>query len=126
MPPNSAPGYPYPFPPGAFPRVDGHLVKSGGDAPPKPFVSPANGDFQSQQHANSNAHDSVERKPNAKEQDGQVNPSWNNQRPAAPNSNFHLQQTMGPRPFMRPPFLVPAGFINGANFQGTITLSYMT
>ncbi|XP_057802054.1 la-related protein 1A isoform X2 [Salvia miltiorrhiza] len=120
MPPNSAPGYPYPFPPGAFPRVDGRLVKPGGDATSKPFVPPANGEFQSPLHANSNAHDSnsVERKPNVKEQDGQMNPSWNNQRPAAFNNNFHLQQTMGSRAFIRPPFLVPAGFIEGANFQG--------
>ncbi|KAL1555149.1 la-related protein 1A-like [Salvia divinorum] len=118
--PNSAPGYPYPFPPGGFPRVDGRLVKPGGDATSKPFVSPVNGDIQSSPHANSNAHDSssVERKPNVKEQDGQMNPSWNNQRPAAFNNNFHLQQPMVPRPFIRPPFLVPAGFIDGANFQG--------
>lgn len=72
IPPNSAPGYPYPFPPGGFPRVDGRLVKPGGDATSKPFVPPANGDMQSLPHANSNAHDSssVERKPNVKEQDG--------------------------------------------------------
>ncbi|XP_041998139.1 la-related protein 1A-like [Salvia splendens] len=120
IPPNSAPGYPYPFPPGGFPRVDGRLVKPGGDATSKPFVPPANGGIQSSPHANSNAHDSnsVERKPNVKEQDGQMNPSWNNQRPAGFNNNFHLQQTMVPRPFIRPPFLVPAGFIDGANFQG--------
>ncbi|KAH6814283.1 LA RNA-binding protein [Perilla frutescens var. frutescens] len=114
MPPISASGYPYPFPSGAFHRVDGRLVKSGGDVPP------ANGDIQSSLNANSNVHDSnsVERRPNAKEQDGQMNPSWNNQRPSAINNNFPLQQTMGPRPFIRPPFLVPTGFVDGANFPG--------
>ncbi|XP_042002607.1 la-related protein 1A-like [Salvia splendens] len=120
IPPNSAPGYPYPFPPGGFPRVDGRLVKPGGDATSKPFVPPVNGDMQTLPRANSNSHDfsSVERKPNVKEQDGQMNPSWNNQRPAGFNNNFHLQPPMVPRPFIRPPFLVPAGFIDGANFQG--------
>lgn len=114
------PGYHYPFPPGAFARVDGRFVKSGSDAPSKPFVPPANGNFQSSRHANSNAHDSnfVERGPNAKEKDGQMNPSWSTQSPPAINHNFHVQQTMGPRHFVRP--LLPAlpGFVDGANLPG--------
>lgn len=91
------PGYHYPFPPGAFARVDGRFVKSGSDAPSKPFV---------------------ERGPNAKEQDGQMNPSWSTQSPPAINHNFHVQQAMGPRHFIRP--LLPAltGFVDGANLPG--------
>lgn len=120
MPPISAPGYAYQFPPGTFPRVDSQLAKSGNDAPSKAFVPPANGDFQSSPQANSNAHDSnsVGRRPNAKEQGGQTNPSWNNQRPVAMNNNFRLHQTWGPRPFIRPPFFGPTGFVDGPNFPG--------
>ncbi|GFP94235.1 la-related protein 1a [Phtheirospermum japonicum] len=48
-----------------------------------------------------------------------MNSSWNNnQRPYATNNNFHLQQNMGPRHLLRPPFLGPAGFVDGSNFPG--------
>ncbi|KAI3450077.1 hypothetical protein Pfo_006742 [Paulownia fortunei] len=120
MAPISAPGYAYQFPPGPFPRVDTQLVKSGGDAPPQAFVPPANGGFQPSPRTDPNVHDSysVARRPNAKEQGGQTNTSWNNQRPVANNNNFHLQQTMGPRPLIRPPFFGPTGFADGRNFPG--------
>ncbi|KAL8527335.1 hypothetical protein ACS0TY_005267 [Phlomoides rotata] len=119
MPPISAPGYAYQFLPGTFPRVDSQSAKSGTDAPPQAFVPPANGELQSSQHANLNARDPdfVGRRSNAKEQGGQSNPPWNNQRPF-PINNFHLQQTMGPRPFMRAPFFGPTGFVDGPNYPG--------
>ncbi|KAL0390750.1 UNVERIFIED_CONTAM: La-related protein 1A [Sesamum calycinum] len=94
VPPISSPGHSYQFPPGPLPRADAQLVKSGSD--------PAQASFHM---------------PNTKEQGGQMNPSWNNQRPAASN-NFHLQQPLGPRPFIRPPFYGPTGFVDGPNFPG--------
>ncbi|KAL2238521.1 UNVERIFIED_CONTAM: La-related protein 1A [Sesamum indicum] len=120
MPPISAPGYAYPYPPRPFPRVDTQFVKSGSDASLPTFVPPANGVFHSSPSPDSSAHDSnsVGRRPDAKEQVGQRNPSWNNQRPLAINNNFHIQQTMGPRSFIRPPYYGPTGFIDGPNVSG--------
>ncbi|KAL0370295.1 UNVERIFIED_CONTAM: La-related protein 1A, partial [Sesamum angustifolium] len=106
--------------PGPLPRADAQLVKSGSD-PAQAFVSHVNGGggFQPSPRADQRVHDSssVGRRPNTKEQGGQMNPSWNNQRPAASN-NFHLQQPLGPRPFIRPPFYGPTGFVDGQNFPG--------
>ncbi|KAI3461183.1 hypothetical protein Pfo_017846 [Paulownia fortunei] len=118
IPPISAPGYAYQFHPGPFPRADAQLVKSGSDRA-QAFAPPVNGGFQPSPHGDSKANDSssVGRRPSTKEQCGQMNPSWNNQRPAASN-NFHLQQTMGPRPFIRPPFFGSTGFVDGPNFPG--------
>ncbi|KAL0418436.1 UNVERIFIED_CONTAM: La-related protein 1A [Sesamum radiatum] len=120
VPPISSPGHSYQFPPGPLPRADAQLVKSGSD-PAQAFVSHVNGGggFQPSPRADQRVHDSssVGRRPNTKEQGGQMNPSWNNQRPAASN-NFHLQQPLGPRPFIRPPFYGPTGFVDGPNFPG--------
>ncbi|KAL3653288.1 hypothetical protein CASFOL_002969 [Castilleja foliolosa] len=112
MPPLPAPGYAYQFPPGAPPRVNTQLVKSGDVAPSQTPV-PSRNDSHTQDS------NSVGRRPNAKEQGGQqMNPSWNNPRPYAANNNFHLQQNMGPRNLLRSPFLGPAGFVDGSNFPG--------
>lgn len=120
VPPIPTPGYPHPFPSGAFARGDGRFVRPGTDVPSKSFVRPANGDFQSPLHANSSAYESnsVERGSNPKDQDGHMDPSRSTQRPAAMNHNFHAQQPMGPRYFIRP-FPGPAGFVSGANFPGS-------
>lgn len=126
MPPLSAPGYAYQFPPGPFPRVDNQLGKSGTDAPSQAFVPPTNGGFQLSPRADAKAHDSnsVGRRPKVKEQGTQTNPSWNNQWPVATNNNFHMQQAMGPRPFIRSQFLGPAGFVDGPSFPGICTIMY--
>ncbi|KAK4419682.1 La-related protein 1A [Sesamum alatum] len=120
VPPISAPGYAYPLPPRPFPRVDTQFVKSGSDASLQAFVPPANGVFQPSSSPDSSAHDSnsVGRRPDTKEQVGQRNPSWKNQRPFAVNNTFHFQQTMGPRSFIRPPYFGPTGFIDGPNVAG--------
>ncbi|KAL0459085.1 UNVERIFIED_CONTAM: La-related protein 1A [Sesamum latifolium] len=122
VPPISAPGYAYQFPPRPFPRVDTQFVKSGSDASLPAFVPPANGVFQPAPSPDSSAHDSnsVGRRSDAKEKIGQRNPSWNNQRPLVVNNNFHFQQTMGPRSFIRPPYYGPTGFIDGPNVSGHI------
>lgn len=117
IPPTSAPGYAYQFPPRPFPRADAQLVKSGNDRA-QAFVPPVNGSFQPSARSDSSAHTgSVGRRRSTNDQYGQMNPSWNNQRPVASN-NFHLQQTVGPRPFIRPPFFGPIGFVDGPNYPG--------
>ncbi|KZV30589.1 la-related protein 1-like [Dorcoceras hygrometricum] len=120
MPPIPPTGYAYPLSPGSFPRPDTQFGKSGSDTAAQDLVPVKDGGFRPFQHADSGAHDSssVESSPRAKEQGRQVNPSWNNQRPVASNSNFHLQQNMGPRPFFRPSFSRPSGFVDGRNFPG--------
>ncbi|KAL8055646.1 hypothetical protein ABFX02_04G069000 [Erythranthe guttata] len=118
MPPMAAPGYIYPFPPGRFGRIDNQLVKPGSDAPsPQAFVPPAKAGFQPSPRPDSNAYDAG-RRPKVMEQGGETNPSWNNQWPVSTNQNFHSQQTAGPRPFIRPPFLGPTGFVDGPGFPG--------
>ncbi|XP_011090202.1 la-related protein 1A isoform X1 [Sesamum indicum] len=120
VPPISSPGHSYQFPHSPLPRADAQLVKSGSD-PAQAFVSPVNGGggFQPSPRADQRVRDSSSagRRPNTKEQGGQMNPSWNNQRSAASN-NFHLQQPLGPRPFIRPPLFGPTGFVDGPNFPG--------
>ncbi|KAL6527856.1 hypothetical protein OROMI_029667 [Orobanche minor] len=111
-------GYAYHLPPGTFVRPDARLGKSGSDHAAF-FLPPQNGSFQPTPRPDMNGHDpsSAGGRPITKEQHGQITYSWSNQRPVA-SSNFHLQQTMGPRPFIRPPFIGSTGFIERPNFTG--------
>ncbi|KAL6563731.1 hypothetical protein OROGR_002690 [Orobanche gracilis] len=111
-------GYAYHLPPGTFVRPDARLGKSGSDHAAS-FLPPQNGSFQPTPRPDMNGQDSsvAGGKPITKEQHGQITYSWNTQRPVA-SSNFHLQQTMGPRPFIRTPFIGSTGFIDGPNFTG--------
>ncbi|XP_075484213.1 la-related protein 1A-like [Primulina tabacum] len=120
IPPILPTGYAYPLSPGSFPRPDTQFGKSGNDTIAQDFIPLKDGGFRPFPHADSGAHDSnsVESSPRAKDRGRQVNPSWNNQRPFASNSNFHSQQNMGPRPFFRPSFSGPSGFVDGSNFPG--------
>ncbi|KAL3828670.1 hypothetical protein ACJIZ3_017472 [Penstemon smallii] len=117
-PPITAPGYACPYLPGPFPRADTQLRMSGSDVPAQAFVPSLNGGFQPSLRTDSHVHDSgsTGRGLNAKEQGGQMNPSWYNQRPVA--NNFHLQQTTGMRPFARPPTFGPTGYAGGPNIPG--------
>lgn len=112
----SGPGYL--FPPGSFPSGDAQLGKFG-SVPAQAFVPPVIRGFQPPPPADSSAHDSfpIGRRPSTKGERGKLNPSWNNPRPVASN-NVNMQQATGPRPFIRPPFFGPSGFVDGANFQG--------
>ena len=110
------PGY-FPYPVAPLPRPDSQSVKGGADASVQPFVPAANG--APSPDPSSSGSNSTGRRPDANEQGGRVNASWNNQRPVAANNNFHAQQSMGPRPFIRPPFFGPTGFADGPNFPGT-------
>ncbi|GER54738.1 La-related protein [Striga asiatica] len=113
VPPVNPSGYTYQFPPGTLPRP--------GDSRAPSFLPPQNGSSQPQPAPlpDSNASDwgSAGGRRSKKEEQGQVTASWNNHRPAASN-NFRLQGAMGPRPFVRPPFLGSADFVNGPNISG--------
>ncbi|KAL8480084.1 hypothetical protein ACS0TY_026861 [Phlomoides rotata] len=104
--PTSATGYAYQLTPRPFPRADAQAVKSGSDSA-QAYVSPASAQDPS----------SVGRRRSKNEEYNQMIPSWHYQQPVASN-HFHLQQTMGQRPFMSPPNYGPTGFVDGQNYQG--------
>ncbi|KAH6834289.1 hypothetical protein C2S53_004652 [Perilla frutescens var. hirtella] len=115
--PTSVPGYGYQFPARPFPRADAQLVKPGSD-PAQAYAPPMNGNFQPSPRDDSSGHDSGSggRRRSANEHYGQTNNSRNNQRPAS--NNFYMQQNVGPRHFIRPPFFRPTGFVDGPNYPG--------
>ncbi|XP_073142897.1 la-related protein 1A-like isoform X3 [Henckelia pumila] len=119
MPPISGCGYAHPVSHGSFPGADTQVLKSGSDAPAQEFVPPVNGVFYPSPHIDSSANysNSVRRSPGVKNRGGQMNPSWNNQRPVA-YYDTHLQQNMGPRPFVSPPFFGPSGLVDGPYLAG--------
>ncbi|XP_047970273.1 la-related protein 1A-like isoform X1 [Salvia hispanica] len=115
--PTPVPGSNYQFPARPFPRADAQMLKSGTD-PAKAYVPPMNGNFQPSLHADSSGHDSGSggRRRITNEQHGPRNPSYNSQWPAS--HNFYMQQNVGPRPLIRPPFFGPAGIVDGPNYPG--------
>ncbi|XP_073291951.1 la-related protein 1A-like isoform X2 [Primulina huaijiensis] len=119
MSPISGGGYGYQVSHGFFPRANTHILKSGSDAPAQEFVHPVNGGFHPLPYIDSSAHNSnyVRKSSRVKDRGGQMNPSWNNQRPVS-YYNTPLQQTMGPRPFVSPPFFGPSGFVDGPYVTG--------
>lgn len=108
------PGYAYQPYPGPVPNVEPHLGKSGSETPVQNFVPPARG-------FNFGA-----RRPNAQEPASQWNPYWHPQQGYSPRDNIPMQQGVGPRPFVRPPFVGPSqgpGFMAGPSFSGNYILS---
>ncbi|KZV44433.1 Lupus la ribonucleoprotein isoform 1 [Dorcoceras hygrometricum] len=119
MPPISAGGYAYQVSNGYFPRPAAQILKSGSDTPAQEFVPPVNGGFHPLPYVDSSANisSSVRRFPRVKERGGQMSSSWNNQSPVI-YYNTHSLQTMGPRPFVSPPFFGPSGFVGGPYLAG--------
>ncbi|XP_059625073.1 la-related protein 1A [Cornus florida] len=120
------PGYAYqPFP-GPFPSVETQFVKSGCETPVQAFAPPVNGvdaniNVPPPLRGNPNTYvgNFPNRRNNVQEPGGHFNPTWHNQRAFGPRENIHVQQNVGPRAFIRPPFFGPApGFIGGPNFPG--------
>ncbi|CAI9785795.1 unnamed protein product [Fraxinus pennsylvanica] len=120
MPHISDPGYARQFHPGPFPIPETQLVKSNSNTRVQGFAPPVNGGFKPSSRSDAKDHDAKSggRRPIAQEQGGQLNPSWPSQRPVVYNNNFHPQQTLGPRPFIKPPLSDQAGFIDGPYFPG--------
>lgn len=110
------PGYAYQPYPGPVPNVEPHLGKSGSETPVQNFVPPARG-------FNLGA-----RRPNAQEPASQWNPYWHPQQGYSPRDNSPMQQGVGPRPFVRPPFVGPSqgpGFMAGPSFSGPAPVCYL-
>uniref|UniRef100_A0A5B7AK57 Putative la-related protein 1A n=1 Tax=Davidia involucrata TaxID=16924 RepID=A0A5B7AK57_DAVIN len=120
------PGYAYQPCLRPFPSVETQLVKSGCEIPMQAFVPPVNGIDASRSvptppRGDPNAYivNFSNGRPNVQEPGGHFNPAWYNQRPFGPRDNIHVQQSIGPRAIIRPPFFGPApGFIGGPSFPG--------
>ncbi|KAK4375691.1 hypothetical protein RND71_006368 [Anisodus tanguticus] len=121
MPHIPLPGYAYQPPRGSFPRAEGHVARSDGDAAAQAFVPPINGGFRPSLRGDPNDHDAkfYRGRPNTQERGSQFSSALPNQRHVGSKDDIQLQQSMGLRPFMRPPFFPPApGYMDGANFPG--------
>ncbi|KAA8550052.1 hypothetical protein F0562_001736 [Nyssa sinensis] len=119
------PGYAYQPYLRPFPIVETQLIKSGCETPTQAFIPPANvidanrGVPPSPRGDPNTYVNFSNRRPNVQEPGGHFNPAWHNQRAFGPRDNTHVQQSIGPRAFIRPPFFGPApGFIGGPTFPG--------
>ncbi|KAL3335820.1 hypothetical protein AABB24_031843 [Solanum stoloniferum] len=115
------PGYAYQPPRGSFSGAEGHMVRSDGDAASQAFVTPINGGFRPPSRGDPNDHDAkfYRGRPNTQERGSQFSSALSNQRPVGSKDDIQLQQSMGLRPFLRPPYFGPApGYMDGANFPG--------
>lgn len=113
VPPSHVPmaGYAYQPLPGSFPC---------NEVPMQAFVHPAYGSMRpAWGETNAFIADFSIRRPNLHEPSSHLNPGWNNQQAYGSNKNILGQQGVGPRAFVRPPFLGPApGFITGPMYPG--------
>ncbi|XP_054798502.1 la-related protein 1A [Prosopis cineraria] len=127
----AVPGYAFPPGPGPFPSVESPLIKPASQAPRQAFVSTA--------HAvdAKNVQPSVQGDPNAyvnissgrshmQEQVDHVNNTWHHQRAFPPRTNISMQQGMGTRTFIRPPFYgPPPGYMVAPSFPGPPPVWYV-
>jgi len=113
-------GFAYQPGPPPFPPVENHLVKSGSDASPmQPFVPLVNVQPPPRGDPNAYAVNFPNRRPNGQESGGHLNQLWHHQRAFGPRDNIVLQQGMGPRHLIRPPFFAsPPGFMVGPTYPG--------
>lgn len=121
MPHIPLPGYAYQHPRGSFPGAEVHVARSDGDSAPQAFVPPINGGFRPPSRGDPNDHDAkfYRGRPSTQERGSQFSSTLSNQRPVGAKDDIQLQQSMGLRPFPRPPFYGPApGYMDGANFPG--------
>ncbi|PSR90108.1 La-related protein like [Actinidia chinensis var. chinensis] len=127
MPHVPVPGYAYQPCPVPFPSIESNLAKSGAEAPMQPFIPPvansidANRNLQPLPQGDPNVYvaNFPNRRPNMQDSGAHFNPSWHNQRAFGSRDNNVVQQSMAPRPFIRPPFFGPVpGFIGGPSFPG--------
>lgn len=121
-PPHMAvPGYAYQPYPGPFPGIEnqtpgqglvppGHAVDASRKALPSPRGDP-----------NASAANFANRRPNIQEAGVHAAHSWHHQQAFNPRDNIPVQQTVGPRPLMRPAFFGPVpgpGYLVGPGFPG--------
>lgn len=124
----AVPGYAFPPGPGPFPSVENPAVKPASQAPRQAFVPPGHavdaktGQPPVQGDPNSYINFSNGR-PNMQEQGDHLNHAWHHQRPFPSRANISMQQGLGPRPFVRPPFYgPPPGYMIGPSFPGKISI----
>lgn len=118
------PGYAYHPGPVPFPNIDPNLVKSGPEMVVPPVVPPTS--VQRPPRGDPNAYSSKlpNRRPSTQEPGGELNPTLHNPRAFGAGDNFFMQQSLGTRVLVRPPFLAPVpGFIGGPGFPGNCLLS---
>ncbi|XP_027329145.1 la-related protein 1A isoform X2 [Abrus precatorius] len=121
----AVPGYIFPAGPGPFPSVENPLVKPVSQAPGQAFAPPAHAvdakNVQSSVQGDPNAYiaNFSNGRPNIQEQGDHLNHAWHHQRPFPSRANISMQQGLGPRPFIRPPFYgPPPGYMVGPSFPG--------
>lgn len=115
------PGYPYQHPRGTFPGTEGHMVNSGPNIATKAFLPPAKGTVEPSLQGDHHPHNSKSLlgMTNKPEQNLQSKSAFPIPPSIGSKDNIQLQQTMGQRPFIRPPFYGPApSFVDGSNFLG--------
>ncbi|KAK7300310.1 hypothetical protein RJT34_11153 [Clitoria ternatea] len=126
VPPHIAvPGYAFPPGPVAFPGVENPLVKPVSQAPGQAFAPPAhavdakNNQPPVQGDPNAYVGNFSNGRPNIQEQGDHLNHAWHHHRPYPSRANVPMQQGLGPRPFMRPPFYgPPPGYMIAPSFPG--------
>lgn len=112
-------GYAYPSFPGPFPNVEAPLVKPGSEKQVQSLVRPVQ--LGPRGDPNAYAVNFPNRRPNVQEPGGQFNHPWHHQRAFGHRDAINMQQGIGPRPYVRPPFLGPApGFMVGPSFPGPV------
>lgn len=112
--PSSVPIHGYAFQPclGPYPSVETPLMKHGSDTSIQPLVPPVNG---------IHAVNFSDVRPNMQEPG-----AWHHQRPFNSRDNIHMQQSIGPRAFPRPPYYGPMpGFMGRPGLPGPPTMYYM-
>ncbi|KAL5125649.1 La-related protein 1A [Glycine soja] len=121
----AVPGYAFPPGPGPFPGVENPLAKPVSPAPGQAFAPPAHAvdgkNVQPPVQGDPNAYvgNFSNGRPNIQEQGDHLNHAWHHQRPFPSRANIPMQQGLGPRPFIRPPFYgPPPGYMVGPSFPG--------
>ncbi|RDX84741.1 La-related protein 1A, partial [Mucuna pruriens] len=124
-PPIAVPAYAFPPGPGPFPGVENPLVKPVSQAPGQGFAPPAHAvDAKNVQppvqgDPNAYAANFSNGRPTIQEQGDHLKHGWHHQRPFPSRANIPMQQGLGPRPFVRPPFYgPPPGYMVGPSFPG--------
>jgi len=125
----AVPGYAFPPGPGPFPGVENPLAKPVSPAPGQAFAPPAHAvdgkNVQPPVQGDPNAYvgNFSNGRPNIQEQGDHLNHAWHHQRPFPSRANIPMQQGLGPRPFIRPPFYgPPPGYMVGPSFPGKILI----
>lgn len=113
-------GYAYQPSPGSFPSVETHLIKSGNEVPIQAFVPPVYGSMPpALGETNTYVTNFSTRRPNVQRPCGHFNPAWHNLQAFGSNKNINVQQSVGPKAFVRPQFFSPAlGLVTGPTFPG--------